>query len=181
MLGWLLHAPRGPFYSPKAARSRWRQSWKANLALCCVEHQTVIVAVRCAIAFQIRRNRPLQLRVSWRTRHCPVHTRQSGAPSRPLVRATRRPRIARPTVALATVGSPDSLVHHRTVRWIIAVRRWSFPESGLFIGDHPGALGIYVTRFMCTTGQSGVPDWVEFWLYRAKSFWLLFFFFSHCF
>jgi hypothetical protein len=34
---------------------------------------------------------------------------------RPLVRATRRPRIARPTVALATVGSSDSPVHHRTV------------------------------------------------------------------
>ena len=25
-LGFLLHAPRGLFYSPKAARSRWRQS-----------------------------------------------------------------------------------------------------------------------------------------------------------
>jgi hypothetical protein len=33
-LGLLLHAPRGPFYSPKAARSRWRHSWKANLAFC---------------------------------------------------------------------------------------------------------------------------------------------------
>jgi hypothetical protein len=31
MLGCLLHAPRGPFYSPKAARSRWRHSWKAIL------------------------------------------------------------------------------------------------------------------------------------------------------
>jgi hypothetical protein len=29
---------------------------------------------------------------------------------------TRRAKIARPTVAQATVGSPDSLVHHRTVR-----------------------------------------------------------------
>jgi hypothetical protein len=37
-------------------------------------------------------------------------------PCRPLARATRRPRIARPTITLATVGSPDSLVHHRTVR-----------------------------------------------------------------
>jgi hypothetical protein len=35
---------------------------------------------------------------------------------RPLARATRRPRIARPTVVLAAVGSPDSPVHHRTVR-----------------------------------------------------------------
>jgi hypothetical protein len=49
-------------------------------------------------------------------RHCPVHTGQSGAPSRQLARATRRARIARPTVALAVVGSPDSLLHHRTVR-----------------------------------------------------------------
>jgi hypothetical protein len=45
-----------------------------------------------------------------------VHTGQSGAPCRPLVRATRHPQIARPTVALATVGSPDNPVHHRTVR-----------------------------------------------------------------
>jgi hypothetical protein len=51
-----------------------------------------------------------------------AHRTLSGAhrtvrcPCRPLVRATRRPRIARPTVALATVGSPDSPVHHRTVR-----------------------------------------------------------------
>jgi hypothetical protein len=37
-------------------------------------------------------------------------------PCRPLARATRRPQIARPTVALAAVGSPDSPVHHRTVR-----------------------------------------------------------------
>jgi hypothetical protein len=36
-------------------------------------------------------------------------------PCLPLMRATRRPRIVRPTVALAAVGSPDSPVHHRTV------------------------------------------------------------------
>jgi hypothetical protein len=40
-----------------------------------------------------------------------VHQTLSGAPCRPLARATRRPRIARPTV-----GSPDNPVHHRTVR-----------------------------------------------------------------
>jgi hypothetical protein len=44
MLGLLLLAPRGPFYSPKAARSRLRHSWKANLAFCWVAHRTV----RCA-------------------------------------------------------------------------------------------------------------------------------------
>jgi hypothetical protein len=41
MLELLLHAPRGPFYSPKVARSRWRQSWKANLSFCRVVHRTV--------------------------------------------------------------------------------------------------------------------------------------------
>jgi hypothetical protein len=41
MLGLLLHAPRGPFYSPKAARSRWRQSGKAILAFCREAHRTV--------------------------------------------------------------------------------------------------------------------------------------------
>jgi hypothetical protein len=45
-----------------------------------------------------------------------VHTGQSGARCQPLARATCRPRIARPAVALAAVGSLDSLVHHRTVR-----------------------------------------------------------------
>jgi hypothetical protein len=41
MLGLLLHAPRGLFYSPKAARSRWRPTRKAILAFCRVAHRTV--------------------------------------------------------------------------------------------------------------------------------------------
>jgi hypothetical protein len=41
-----------------------------------------------------------------------AHRTLSGAPSRPLAGATRRARIARPTVALVVVGSPDSPVHH---------------------------------------------------------------------
>jgi hypothetical protein len=41
VLGVLLHAPRGPFYSPKAARSRWRSTWKENLAFCRVVHRIV--------------------------------------------------------------------------------------------------------------------------------------------
>jgi hypothetical protein len=41
--------------------------------------------------------------------------------------STRHARIVRPTV-----GSPDSPVHHRTVRWIIVVRRRRSPESSLF-------------------------------------------------
>jgi hypothetical protein len=46
----------------------------------------------------------------------PLAHRIVRCPCRPLVRATCCPRIVRPTVALATVGSPDSPVHHRTVR-----------------------------------------------------------------
>jgi hypothetical protein len=41
MLGCFLHAPRGPFYSPKVAKSRWRHSWKAILAFCRMAHRTV--------------------------------------------------------------------------------------------------------------------------------------------
>jgi hypothetical protein len=71
--------------------------------------------------------------VGWRTGQSDAppdsHCRRSGAdllpilvqttiasPGRMLAWATRRPRIARPTVVLATVGSSDSPVHHRTVR-----------------------------------------------------------------
>jgi hypothetical protein len=105
------------------------------------------VHVRCAISYLFWRSQPLQLRAGWRTGHCPVHTGQSGAPCRPLVRATRRPRIARPTVALAAVGSPDSSVNYsRTPP--------NFPESGLFTGVQPGA----PDTVRCTTEQSGVPN-----------------------
>jgi hypothetical protein len=76
--------------------------------------------------------RPLQSRGTWRTEHCLVHTRQSDAPCRPLARATRRPRIARPTVALAAVGSPDSPVNYSRTSP-------NSPESSLFTGVQPGA------------------------------------------
>jgi hypothetical protein len=94
--------------------------------------RTATIECPVQIAFLKWHSRPLQKCSRWRTRHCPVHTGQSGATSRPLERATRRPRIWRPTIALAAIGSPDSPVHHRTVRWIIAVRRRRIPESGQF-------------------------------------------------
>jgi hypothetical protein len=47
---------------------------------------------------------------------------------------TRHARIARPTV-----GSPDSPVHHRTVRWILVVRRRRILESGQLTRRQPGA------------------------------------------
>jgi hypothetical protein len=97
-----------------------------------VHHRTVTVAVRCAISFLFWLIRPLVLGVSWRTGHCPVHIGQSGVPNRPLLQATRRPRIARLTVALVTVGSPDSPVNYSRTPL-------SNPESGEFTVNQPGA------------------------------------------
>jgi hypothetical protein len=100
-----------------------------------MRHRTTTVACLVQISFLFWRRRPLHLGVGWRTGHCPVHTGQSDAPFRPLVRATCRPPISLPTVAQSTVGSLDSPVHHRTVWWILVVRRWTFLESDDFAAD----------------------------------------------
>jgi hypothetical protein len=68
-------------------------------------HRTSTVYCPVRISFLKWHSRPLQNCSRW-------HTGQSGAPSRPLAGATRRARIARPTVALAVVGSPDSPVNY---------------------------------------------------------------------
>jgi hypothetical protein len=107
MLGYLLHAPRGPFYSPKAARSHWRHSWKAILAFCRVAHRTV----RCTTGHPLSLSgadrlpklaqptvedlEPLAHRTlssAHRTVRCPHQTVGS---------ATRHARIARPTIGAA--------------------------------------------------------------------------------
>jgi hypothetical protein len=142
MLGVLLHAPRGPFYSPKAARSRWKQSRKAILAFCRVAHQTGTVHSPVQIAFLIWRSRPLKIWSRWRTGHCPVHTGQSGAPIRPLA----RPRVTRGLrgrpLARPIVGSPDSpVIFSRTLL------TW-FPRAA----TSPQTTHRTVR---CTTGQSG--------------------------
>jgi hypothetical protein len=129
-----------------------------------VLHRTVTADGPVPISFLFWRRWPLHLRASWRTGHCPVHTGQSGAPCRTLVRATRRPRSARLTVALATVGSPDSPVHHRTVRWIIVVRRRFFPRAALSPEFN-----------LAHRTLSGVPDWAGLRLHTAKSLAILFF------
>jgi hypothetical protein len=93
-----------------------------------------------------------------------AHRTLFGAPCRPLARATRRPRIARPTFALAAVGSPDSPVNYTRTPPV-------FLESGLFTGGWPGASD----TVWCTTRQSGVPSRAGLWLYQAKSFSSFFF------
>jgi hypothetical protein len=59
---------------------------------------------------------------------------------------------------------------HRTVRWIIVVRRRRIPESGKFARAQPGA----PDTIWCTTGQSGVPDCAESWLLQPSHFLSLF-------
>jgi hypothetical protein len=109
-----------PFYSPKAARSRWVHSRKAILAFYRLAHRTV----RCTtghcpvqISFLIWRSRPLAHRTlsgAHRTVRCPLPTVGS---------ATCLARIARPTVGPADRWLTGQSGAHRTVRWIIAVRR----------------------------------------------------------
>jgi hypothetical protein len=126
MLGCLLHGPRGPFYSPKASRSRWRPTRKAILAFCRVAHRTV----RCTTGqpmFMFGARSPSYSGADDRCRFMAVGAPDTvWCPCRPLARATRRLRIARPTVALAAVVSPDSPVPHRR---IIAVCRQTFPRA----------------------------------------------------
>jgi hypothetical protein len=159
MLVVLLHAPRGPFYSPKAARSRWVHSRKAILAFCRLVHRTV----RCTtghcpvrISFLLWRSRPLALESRWRTRHCPVHTGQSGAPFRPLA----RPRVSRGSrgrpLARPTVGSPDSPVNYSRTPLI------TFREQQVRLSQPAPP-----DTVRCTTGQSGAPWQSWLWLNKA--------------
>jgi hypothetical protein len=148
MLGVLLHAPRGPFYSPKAARSRWRPTWKVNLAFYRVVHWTV----RCTTG------QLLFMSGAWFISILRAANRWSpgsvGAPdtvrctpdvpNRPLARPHVARRLRGRPLVLATVGSPDSPVHHRTVWWIIAI------SPRCFSRERRVGRG-------CLTGQSGAP------------------------
>jgi hypothetical protein len=111
MLGVLLHAPRGSFYSPKAARIRWRPTRKAILAFCRVVHRTV----RCTTEQPLFMSGARSPSISSAADHCssgPV-----GAPDSPVPPADHwsGPRVARWShgrpLAAGAVGSPDSLVN----------------------------------------------------------------------
>jgi hypothetical protein len=142
MLGVILHAPRGPFYSPKAARSHWEHSRKAILAFCRLAHRTVWCTTgHCPvrISFLFWRSRPLKSWSRWRTG-------QSGAPIQLLAwpsvtRGLRGRPLARPTV-----GSPDSPVNFSRTPPPISRERPIHQSQ-------PGA----PDTVRCTTGQSGAP------------------------
>jgi hypothetical protein len=83
--------------------------------------------------------------------HCPVHLWRLLW----LLRALFT--LLQTTVALDScypTGTPDSLVAHRMVRWIIAERRWENPKVKSSYCTAPGA----PDTVRWHTGQSGVPD-----------------------
>jgi hypothetical protein len=144
MLGSLLHAPRGPFYSPKAARSRWRPTWKAKLAppdshcscpvrdlLPFLAHPTVGPSGQLA-------HRTLS-RAHWIVR-CPLPT---------IGVTTCHVTIVRPTVGAGdrwltgqSGAPPNSPVNYSHVAPLLFLRATSSPRM-----DHQTVL--------CTTGRSG--------------------------
>jgi hypothetical protein len=154
MLGCLLHAPRGLFYSPKAARSRWRPTRKVKVAFCRVVHRTV----------QCTTGQPLFMSGA----RCPSY---SGADDRCKFVAVGAPDTVRcplPTVGAGHASPADCATDHCAGgRWLTGQSgappdspvNYSHtppnsPESGLFTGGQPSA----PDTVRCTTGQSGVPD-----------------------
>jgi hypothetical protein len=130
MLGWLLHAPRGLFYSPKAARSHWRPTRKAILAFCRVAHQTVRCTTGHPLFMSGVRSRPSYSGANDRCRFVAVGASDtvrctSDSPVPPADR-WRGPRVARGLRGRPLRWRP---LAHRTVRWIIAVRRQIFPRA----------------------------------------------------
>jgi hypothetical protein len=116
MLGVLLHAHRGPFYSPKAARSRWKQSGKANLAFCRMAHRTVWCTTGQAL-FTVRCRLPSKNSSVDRCRNGAV-----GAPD--TVRCTPDSPVPLPTVGAATRHAP---IARPTIG---AIDRWLTGQSG---------------------------------------------------
>jgi hypothetical protein len=126
-----------------------------------VHHRTVTVAVRCwfpSILGAVDR---------WSSR--PV-----GAPD--TIRCTsdspvcptdrwREPRVARWShdrpLAAGTIDSLDSPVHHRTVRWFIAMSPLSFPESAQLMPSQPGAPDSPVCQAQVGVGWT-LPTFLQF-------------------
>jgi hypothetical protein len=146
MLGYLLHAPRGPFYSPKASRSRWRPTRKAILAFCRVAHWTV----RCTTGQPLFMSGARFPSIPGAADGC--NSGLVGAPD--TVRCTPDTvRCPQPTVG-AGHASPVDCAADRCAggRWLTGQSgappdspvNYSrtppkFPESGLFGGFQPGA------------------------------------------
>jgi hypothetical protein len=142
-LGVLLHVPRGPFYSPKAARSRWRPTWKAKLAFCRLVHRIVRCTTGQSLSLSGARSPSF-----------------SGASDRWSLGqlAHRTVRCAQPTV-VAGYASPADCASDRC-----AGDLWLTGQSGA-PPDSPVNYSCVPLRFpessQFTAGQRGAPDIVR--------------------
>jgi hypothetical protein len=140
----VLHAPRGPFYSPKAARSHWRSIWKSILAFCRVVHQTV----RCTTGQPLFMSGARSPSISGASDRCssePVGAPDTVrcTPDSPVcptdrwskTRVTRRLR-SRP-LATSDVGSPDSPVNYSHVALLFSQERPVDTEPAWRTGHYP--------------------------------------------
>jgi hypothetical protein len=160
MLRYLLHVPRGPFYSPKAARSRWKHSWKAILAFCRVAHWTVRCSTGQHCSMSGADLLPFLVQPTVGSSGWLAHQTLSGA--------HRTVRCPQPTVGWGHASRADCAADRCAGgRWLIgqsgappdspvnySCTPPQFLESGQFAGVQPGASD----TVWCTTGQSGVPD-----------------------
>jgi hypothetical protein len=145
MLGCLLHAPRGPFYSPKAARSRWRPTRKAKVAFYRVVHGQSgappdshcrrsgadllpILAQMTVAALSQLAHRTLS-GAHWTVR-CPLPTVGAGHASPADCTVDRC--VGDRWLTGQSGAPPDSPANHSRTPPI-------FPKSGLFTGSQPSA------------------------------------------
>jgi hypothetical protein len=189
--------PRGPFYSSKAARSRWRPTWKANLAFYRVVHRTVrcttgqLLFMSGARFLSIRRTADRWSKGS------------VGAPDSPVCPTDRwRDHVSRKDCAADRCAGdrwltgqsgapPDSPVNFSHVALMLFPRAKSSPRmthwtvrcttrrSGDFLSYatvesrerrvHADQSGAPDT-VRCTTEQSGVPGRTGILLHTVKSF-----------
>jgi hypothetical protein len=182
MLEWLLHAPRGPFYSPKVARSRWRPTGKAKVAFCRVVHRTV----RCTTG------QPLFMSGAWSPTYSGADDRcrfvAVGAPD--TVQCTPDTVQCTPDTVRCTPDSPvpptDRSCGPRVARGLRGrlLRWWPLAHRTVWCTTgQSGELYSYATklslewpvhrRLAWRTGQSCVPDRAGLWLYSVKSFAIL--------
>jgi hypothetical protein len=188
MLGVLLHAPRGPFYSPKAARSRWEHSRKANLAFCRLAHRTV----RCTTGHcPVRISFLFWAADRWRLGAVGAPDTVRCTPDSPVLPSDRWPSHAscadcaadrwraRPMAHVRCwLGSRSRLtghcpVHHRTVRWFIAIRRRRDPRAASW----SDASLAHRTLSGAPPDSPVHPDWAESWLLGPSLFQLYFLWF----
>jgi hypothetical protein len=144
MLGVLFHAPRGPFYSPKAARSRWVHSRKAILAFCHLSHRTV----RCGfLSFFGEADR-------WRFGAVGAPDTVRCTPDSPVPPSDRW--LGRPLAHRTVRCTPDSPVNYSRMP-LITSREQQVRLS------QPGT----PDTVRCTTGQSGASRQSWLWLNKA--------------